>query len=236
MKHFFLLAALLGAASPAWAQVDDHLTPPDDALLHPAAAAYRASVGRKLKVKLAHSLLVQVVVFPSFKPEYLLSVEQTSLVQYTLTYRLAQQSIWEASQPKMPANVTFLNQYGAPVAPPKPRAAPDSIPLTTYQVELQPRLAQALADLFTVALAQTHYANDHTIRIDGTQFTFSARDSFASYRSGESWSPTPNSNMGRLVEIVAGLQELATNPANREFAQGVLFSEAQDLLFDLAKR
>ncbi|MGI4875533.1 MAG: hypothetical protein ACRYFX_30630 [Janthinobacterium lividum] len=236
LPKYLLLAVLLGAAYPALAQADDHLTPPTDAFMDDAELwTYRVELGRKLGVGRTHLPLVQVTVMPSFEPEYLLSVAQTGM-NYTLTYRKATKNLWHASPHKVLANVTFLDPHGNTLTPPKPRIVPDSVQITTEQVLLQPRLAQALTDLFNVALAQTRYANNDLLRIDGTTFTFIARNEQLVYRSGNTWSPRPGTHMAALVKLVDGLQDLATHSDNRDFRQGILLSEAQDLLFDLAKR
>lgn len=234
---YVLLTALLGTAAPALAQVTDHLTPPPDGLLQPnELVAYRATVGRRLGRGLVRRPLVQVVVYPSFEPEYLLSVECTGINAYTLLYRRAQRNIWYASPHKLPANVALIDSHGARMAPPKPVAAPDSIPLTTYQVALQPRLAQALTDLFNVALAQARYPSEPVTYIDGTLFTFIACGAQGYYRSGDTHSAAQGTHLKQLLNLVKGLQELITNPENRDFVQGVLFQDAQALLYELAAR
>lgn len=236
LNHVLLLA-LLSAATPALAQATDHLTPPPDALLQPnGLTAYRADVGRRLGRALARSPLAQVVVYPSFEPEYLLSIEQTGAEAYTLTHRRAQRSIRQALPLKLPANVTLLTQHGTQVAPPRSAAAPDSISLTTYQVPLQPQLAQALTDLFNVALVQARYPSKSGFFIDGTRLTFIARNAQGDYRSGDVQSPAQGKQMQQLVKIVDGLRELATNSSDREFAQGVLLHDIQTLLLELAAR
>ena len=235
--NYTLLLALVSTAAPALAQVTDHLTPPPDALLQPTElTAYRADVGRRLGRALARSPLAQVVVYPSFAPEYLLSIAHTGTNTYTLLYRKAQRSIWYASPHEMPANVALLDQHGSRRTPPKPTTAPDSIPLIMYQVALQPRLAQALTDLFNVALAQARYPSEPGLFIDGTRFTFIACDAQGRPRSGDVQSPASGKHMQQLVKTVEALQELATNPNDREFAQGVLLNDIQTLLYELAAR
>ena len=232
-----LLLALLSMAAPALAQAPDHLTPPPDALLQPRElAAYRADVGRRLGRALARSPLAQVIVYPSFEPEYLLSIEHAGANAYSLVYRRAQRNIWYASPHKLPANVTLLDQHGSQVAFPKSVAAPDSIPLITKQVTLQPIVAQALTDLFNVALAQARHPSAPGLFIDGTRLTFIADDGQSHYRSGDVQAPAPGKHMQQLVKIVDILQELATNSSDREFTQRILLSDIQSLIYELAAR
>ncbi|NML66635.1 hypothetical protein HHL22_15620 [Hymenobacter sp. RP-2-7] len=240
MRHLLFLGGWL-AASVARAQAptfDDHLVPPRSALaLGDDQLRYRGTIRHLLLPDKAAQALVQVVVLPSFAPEYSLTIERTGPT-YLLTYRLAKRSIWQASAPGAPANLGVLHGQGATVKPPSPRAARlDSAAIATRQLLLPPQLAQALVDVCSVALAQMRYPVQEPLRVDGTRLLISTVQPNIGYRSGEAFDPAAaDSRLAALIQLVAGLRELAISSDQLDFQQDILLTAAQRLLIQLAAR
>jgi hypothetical protein len=237
LKYVVLFGGLLLAAClPAQAQADDHLVPPQSIFSNPTSADYKALVRRKLTGEGTHRFSVaQMIVLPSFQPEYSLSVEQTSWQVYVLTYRQAQTSIYSATQTKIADNARQLAKTGAVPSLSQPWSAADSVGVSTSRVTLMPTLGQALIDLFNVALAQTRYPTHRYMRGDGTSFTFLTFQPGVGYRTGETWSPAPLTDMSRLVEVVETLRLLALATPDRPGpSEAGLLQETQDALFQLA--
>jgi hypothetical protein len=205
---------ILLVPSLGWAQVtNDHLVPPMSSLTElPFITRYHALLGQRLALDSARTALVLIVVKPSFEPEYALWVRRSG-PRFQLVYRVAQQSIWGTKSQPQPGGT-----------------------VSTKRMALSPGLAQGLIDVLTVALAKARFPATSSEMADGTTFTFATAVPNDGYRSGEVWSPRPNSDMGSLVQLVAGLRELATTADDRDFRQDVLLTEARQLLFRLASR
>lgn len=202
------LAALLLSSRPGRAQgPGDHLVPPAGTFVARGNAS-EVLLRRQLRLDSVQAPLAMVVVQPAFEPAYGLWVEHLAGDQYRLTYRAVAAASGQ-TQASRPLSSTCL---------------------------LDPALAQALADLFAVALAQTRYDTFQGLRGDGTTFTFIAFQAGSGLRSGEVWAPAPATNMGLLVEIAAGLREAATTPSQPRFRQGWLLAQARSLLLRLASR
>jgi|GEM_PF-5163027 len=238
VRCFGLFAALGLGSLPGRAQAaDDHLTPPRNVLaLDEDETHYQASVRRWLLPGTAPRALVQVVVLPSFTPEYSLVIERTGPTAYVLTYRLAQRNIWQASGFGAPPNITLLSPQGTVRQPPTRHAAPDSVAVTTRQVVISPQLAQALADVLSAALAQTRYPVAEPLHIDGTTLVFSLYQPNVGFRSGNSFDPAPaSSNLAALNQLASHLRGLLS-AQHSAFEQDLLLTEAQHLLTQLASR
>ena len=230
------IGSVLLASIAARAQAGDYLVPPRSFLaLTDDQAHYQANIRRWLLPGAAPLTLAQVVVLPSFEPEYSLTIERAGPTAYVLTYRLAQRSIWQAGGYKIPASLTLLTRQGTLAKLPARQPALASVLVSTRKVDLTPQVAQALLDVWSVALAQTQFPVSEPLYIDGTEFIFATAQPNIGYRSGILHAPpTTGSPMERLIQVVAGLRELATTPDHRDFRQDVLLTEAQQLLIQLA--
>lgn len=156
---------------------------------------YYSKVREVLYVGLADDALAQVVVRPSFQPEYALSIERQDQ-RYYLLYNVAQRSIWGALQTKQ----------GPPVT------------VESRRVEIGEPLAMAVVALWNTAIGQTRYPPPTvTIRSDGTTYTFVTFQAGVGLRAGQTWSPAASTPMARLVDVVLKLQKLADGSAGLEF-------------------
>lgn len=211
-----LVAGSLLVPGLAWAQdTNDHLVPPMGSFTElPIITRYHTLLKQRLALDSARTALVLIVVQPSFEPEYALWVERKG-VGFRLTYRAAQKNI------------------GATLSSSQSQAGGT---ISTQRVALSPTLAQGLIDVLTVALAQARFPATSSERFDGTTFTFAMAVPNDGYRSGKVWSPRTDSSMGGLVNLVAGLRELAIITADRDFRQDVLLTGTRQLLFRLAGR
>lgn len=205
---------MLATLSSRAQERNEHLTPVGG---HFSSVAHQNEYYPKVRAVLYSGLvdnaLAQLVVLPSFKPEYALSIERQDQ-RYYLLYNVAQRSIWGALQAKQ----------GPPVA------------VESKRVEIGEALATAVAALWNTAIGQVRYpAPTVTIRGDGTTYMFSTFQASVGLRAGQTWTPPATTPMASLVDITLKLQKLASAPAGPE-SQTELVRDANDLRRQLEAR
>ncbi|MBJ6108862.1 hypothetical protein JAO73_07575 [Hymenobacter sp. BT523] len=196
-------------------QAKDHLLPSDGYFTSFAhERAYYPRVREVLCAGLTDTPVAQVVVLPSFTPEYVLSLEERA-AKYYLTYRICETSVWASLQDKS--------------------QPPVSVKTTT--VELNPPAAQAVASAVAQAISQTHYPEPSTSRslgFDGTTYDFSHFQLGVGLQGGQTWSPRAGTKMSDLVALVTTLQKITAVPTDAQL-QTTLIQQAQKLLIRLTK-
>jgi hypothetical protein len=137
-----------------------------------------------------------VIVFPSFSPEYLVSVEINNL-EYYLVFRTCDKSIYNSRNKEKEV---------------------DALKLIEKKVKISNEVAQRLNEVLFVTLSQSRYppieyltatlgtitttAMVFPIRIDGTTYHCMASVTDSNVRSGKTYSPEEGSVMASLVKVV----------------------------------
>lgn len=148
--------------------------------------------------------LAQVVVLPSFEPEYILSIEARK-DRYLLLYNTGQQSIHQVLSAKKGEKVVVHSR----------------------QIEISKELAITLAHLWNTAIQQVRYPTpEMSMRTDGVKFIFMTFQAGIGERSGETWSPVAGSRMSLLTGIVTDLKQLVLTPQDQELLQQQLLRHA----------
>ncbi|WP_215906284.1 hypothetical protein [Hymenobacter latericoloratus] len=180
---------------------DSHLVPARAALSTWAhGTEYYAEVRKVLGAGLSSNALAQVVVLPSFEPEYIVSVEKQN-GRYLLLYNTVQRNL----------HSSFRDEKA------------EKAVLHTRRAEISPELATALARLWNRAIQQVRYPEPLvSMRSDGVSFVFMAFQAGVGERAGETWSPAAGSTMALLTGIVTDLKEVALAPQNKELQQRLL--------------
>jgi hypothetical protein len=179
--------------------------------------AYYPRLRDVLGAGLTDSPLAQVVVLPSFTPEYLLSLEERG-AKYYLTYRICETSMWATLQEKG-------------------QSLP-SVSVKTTTVELSPPAAMAVVKVFRQAILQTHYpkpTENSMLRFDGTTCEFSCFQNGVGLQGGQTWSPRIGTNMSDLVAVVTSLKKVIAAPVDTQL-QTTLIQQAQLLGVRLTDR
>lgn len=182
---------------------DSHLVPARAALSTWAhGTEYYAEIRKVLGAGLSNNALAQVVVLPSFEPEYIISVEKQN-GRYLLLYNMVQGSL----------HSSFRNKKA------------EKAVLHTQRAEISPELATTLARLWNRAIQQVRYPEPEplvSLRSDGVSFVFMAFQAGVGERIGETWSPAAGSNMALLTGIATDLKEVILAPQNKELQQRLL--------------
>jgi hypothetical protein len=188
-RRFLAICGCLCALVSHAQQPEDHLVPATGYYTD-RWASYHARLQDVLCAGLSNKPLARVIAQPALRLEYVVSVDQKE-GKYYLTYRLPQTSIWGAIQKK----------------------SDEKIEVKTQTLELTEATATALAQLFSVAIAQTKYPKPMARAItDGETYTFVTFERWAGFRAGEIWSPPTGTRMGRLVAVVESLRKATAQP------------------------
>lgn len=211
-----LLWVLCSSVDAFAQQVKDHLLPSEGYFTSYAhQRAYYPRVRDVLGAGLTDTPLAQVVVLPSFTPEYLVSLEERG-AKYYLTYRICETSVWASLQEKRLPSVS----------------------VKTTTVELSQSAATAVVATFSQAISQTHYPEPSTNRSlgsDGTTYEFSNFQQGVGLQGGQTWSPRTGTKMSDLVALVTSLKKVTTAPADAQL-QTALIQQAQQLGVRLTDR
>lgn len=133
-----------------------------------------------------------IVCLPSFENEWSLLVEEGRDGEYTATLRMADQQIWESLETKAPTVSTLST------------AVPDHVGRTCL-------------NLWFEQLLRTDYKSPAVDGLDGVSYHFFvSRDQRD--LAGSTWSPNPDTVIGRLVEVAHTLHNYVANPSNRKEA------------------
>ena len=197
-------------------QAEDHLLPSEGYFTSYAHQRdYYPRVRDVLCAGLTDSPVAQVVVLPSFTPEYVLSLEKRAATYY-LTYRVCETSVWASLQEKRRASVS----------------------VRTTTVELSQSAASAVINAFTQAIYQTHYpapSETHRLESDGTTYHFSLFQRGVGLQGGQTWSPREGTQMSDLVDLTTTLKKVTAAPADVQL-QTALTQQAQRLLLRLTNK
>jgi len=193
------VAATLGAA-PAYSQTQrpDHLMPENSILSggdSMFSAKYYGLVTDVLAEGYARNVTLRAVVLPSFSPEYLLGLRETSSegsTGYRVFYLRPTIHLWGYESPYEPKSRLPAN--------------PKDVPLVRCERPLDTAVAQQVSTAWTGILRETRYLPaEPSVGLDGIMYHFSADLRWEGLLAGNVWSPDPGSKPGRLAELAETL-------------------------------
>lgn len=155
-------------------------------------------------------VLVRLIGFPSFSPEYALWIQEKD-GKYRIAYESPEMQLWGYQM--MPlieqGSVQVMNDDGEFVKDEEglkeleskyPKKTED-IPRNSCKKDIDKELADKIVFIWQEMLLQTKYTKDLIMGLDGEAYHFSGRvNGFGNY-AGKVWSPRPESKTGKLVEI-----------------------------------
>ena len=183
-----LVAAVLITANAA--QAGEHLEPENGELSGGWPNDYHAAV-RDTLVRGVHPGALLVVTLPSFRPEWAAWVQ--SEPEPRACSCTVPVPIWNGADPSHPH---------VPAEAPAPSCAP-----------LSSKVARAIRAGWIAMLRATRYEEDDSLRFDGVAYHFSGFARGQGRLAGSTWSPDPNTDTGRLVELAEALLAYSLAPS-----------------------
>ena len=185
-----------------WGQALDHLVPEDGPFgVH--FSSYYAAVGSSLSRGTRGECLAQMVVLPSFTPEWMVRIDQgqiktdPTLVEDPLTGQVTD-TLWmyQADTVHYFATTGRADKSIWGLMWDNPKCSPEAIKTTVFTRPIRKDMAQAIVRAFRSQIQKARYTNNEEIGLDGVSFHFRAGNMFA-----KCWSPRPNTSPGRLVRL-----------------------------------
>lgn len=183
----------------------DHLEPAEGPYVSESfKKTYNDLVRKTLLTGLADRPTARVIVFPSFSPEYLVSIE-VDHPEYYLVFRTCDKSIWNSKSKEKEA---------------------EALKLIEKKVKISKEIAQRLNEVVFITISQSRYppieyltmtgpgpvsstAMVFPIRVDGTTYHCMASVTDSNVRSGKTYSPKEGSVMAALVNVVEKMASVA---------------------------
>ena len=148
---------------------------------------------------------------PSFEAEYAFSVEEIEGKSYIISNGLSE----DYSETGFKSRGIFVR-------------------IITSKVEINSDLYLKIGELFEILAEQTKTTGQYILGIDGETYYFSTTDKNGEIIIGETWSPSYNSTLGRLVQICNTLFSMGMG---RNISQTeILMKEIDKLINDLRKQ
>lgn len=225
----FFLALLLTPQASA----QDHLKPEDSIFSkftprdgYYGSHQYYSDVLTVLSESYDRNVTARAIVLPSFQYEFAVALKKEG-GRYSVIHLEPEYHVWnfellrlyEADEvrsydhdgvEKTDANIEDLKS-GMP-------ASLDDVKVKRCELALPNDLGDAITDLWISILRQTRYIEKDTSGFDGVTYHFSAPAEFQTL-SGKVWSPDKNTNMGKLIEIVAELKAACLNKDASQFTK-----------------
>ena len=146
--------------------------------------------------------------FPTFSPEYALSVEQRQGKYYLLSNTLSANS-WNA------------------------KARQEKVAVISRSILISKSLYVALGDLYRIATSQIQDMDGYGGGVDGMNYYFFSSDANGKQLAGRKWSPEGGTLMQRLVLISESAYKISLG---KNLSAAYLLTETQSLLKDLKLR
>lgn len=195
----------------------DNLEPEDSQFSGEFMADYTHLVLSYLGAAYEKDVLIRLIGFPSFSPEYALWLQEKEKGKFQIVYESPEIQLWGYQMmPLMKQGaVQVMNEDGEFVKdeeglkeleseyPEKP----GDIPRKSCKREIDKRLADKIVYVWTEMLLNTRYPRELSMGLDGQTYHFSGKvHGFTNY-AGKVWSPNPESKTGKLVEVASLMTE-----------------------------
>ncbi|TVZ41814.1 hypothetical protein P886_1164 [Alteromonadaceae bacterium 2753L.S.0a.02] len=198
----------------------ENLAPEDSQFSGEIMAGYTHLVLKYLGAAYSEDVLVRLVGFPSFSPEYAVWLEEEGK-QYKIVYESPEIQLWGYQMmPLMEQeSVQVMNDDGEFVKDEKglkeleekyPKN-PEDIPRKTCKKEIDKDLADKIVYVWKEMLLGTQYPREPTMGLDGETYHFSGRVNGYENYAGKVWSPSKDSKTGKLVEVAYLMVEYCQN-------------------------
>lgn len=176
-----LLAFFCIISVPCFSQ-SDHLIPVNGIFSsYEYNIEYSVPLRKLLYKNIDRQFIARVIVKPSFRPEYLISIEKHKDGVFLIVNTLSEQ-FW----------------YSKDTAKTK---------TYTLKVLVDEQFADSIRETFDHCILNTKYPCDTLNGVDGTTFEFMTYNFGVGVRAGETWSPDKNTNMKKLTDLSNMLRE-----------------------------
>jgi len=160
---------------------NDHLEPVDGYFdMYNYRYEYYGNIRSILFNGLSESPEVRYFVLPSFETEYVLQVERGRDTKNQVIVKRAKQSIWYTKDKS-------------------------TIEVETWKNSLSQKDVDLIKQLYHNAIMKTQFVGHNTSGADGTRFYFSVNN--LGLNTGQTWSPSGDTKMGKLTQISEKLME-----------------------------
>jgi hypothetical protein len=202
--------------APGSAVADDHLVPDRSLFAETFLADYDMMLVTALSEAYRDDVRVRAMVIPSFHPESVIGLKEQGTT-YRLFCRSPEMSLWAYETLKMmkgPPGTRRDPETRAEIEKLEAALPPDfkDVRVRGYDVEIDADLARQLTDLWDRMLRQTRYPETSGVGLDGVTYHFSLWTKRGQILAGQTWSPPPDSMVGRLAKIVDLIQVLCDCP------------------------
>lgn len=210
MLRFSVLAGLL-IALPLWA--GEHLEPEESRFQPSFSADYYDMVVDYFRGAYANNVSSRLLVMPSFSNEYVVALREVGR-EVHIFYHTPTLKLWNYTYSKivdsgaiqvMGSDGEFVKDESAAEKITKgyPKSYRD-IPKVSCSRPISNELARDIDAVWLAMLSDVRYPEKPTLGEDGTTYHFSTAGFatfYGHYYAGQVWSPSPDTNPGRLVEI-----------------------------------
>ncbi|WP_444942389.1 hypothetical protein [Microbulbifer sp. ZKSA004] len=188
----------------------EHLEPEDSQFSRELFGGYTHLVLSYLGSAYEEDVIVRLIGFPSFSPEYVLGIKQNDKENY-IFFESPKMQLWgyqmmplmeEGSVKVMNDEGEFVkDEAGLKELESQYPKSPQEIPRIRCKKEIRQELADKIQYVWQEMLYETRYPRDFSMGADGQTYHFSAKMFGNLNYAGKVWSPSPESKTGKLVRI-----------------------------------
>ena len=199
----------------------DHLEPEESQFSGEFMEDYTHQVLSYLSAAYNEDVLVRLIGFPSFSPEYALWIQENKKGQYQIAYESPEKQLWgyqmmllmerSATQVINKDGKFVKDEDGLKELKSKYPENPSDIPRESCKKKIEADLAGKIIYVWTEMLMNTRYSPEPSVGIDGESYHFSGRVNGFSNYAGQTWSPTPKSKPGKLVNVASLMIDYCLN-------------------------
>lgn len=194
----------------------DHLVPDHSVYAEPFLMDYALMVSELLPPE--EMEVARVLVFPSFDPEYAISIQKTN-EKYILEVRQPLKSYWgyksiefmkSGSTKIIKDGQSKIDDEGIARLEKEYPSSPRDLPVNRCSVLLKSSIATDILKIFERELFRVKNPEKDSGGLDGTTYHYSMKKGLRTL-SGQTWSPSSELPTGKLVSITDSLYESCFN-------------------------
>ncbi|HPS31578.1 MAG TPA: hypothetical protein PLZ43_15085 [bacterium] len=203
-KQIVLILTLVLTTSLCYGR-EEHLEPAQDFKQHGGILKeYYDNVFPLLYKGYSEKPTARYTAIPSFSNEYSFSIETIKGKKYIVSNRLSE-NYWYAKNKK-------------------------KVTLISSKTELTNDLYFKIVDLFKLLEKQTKNSKNSTVGLDGITFYFTTTNTDGQIKTGETWSPSSNSPIGKLIKFCDDIYAIGIG---KNISQTEILKDANKLIKEL---
>jgi hypothetical protein len=184
-------------------------------------------------------ILLRMVAFPSFHPEFAVGIRESAGV-YSVLRLAPRKQLWayKTKQLMETGQITHVSESGHVKTNEDIERINNEypsdyreVPIDKCSAPLDESIARGLRDVWSLMLLETRYSPDPRLGLDGADYHFSMRvTQYGGIYAGKIWSPPEESKPGRLVAIGNSLADYCMKASERREIESRLRKQVNDLL------